>query len=73
MRINLEARPPRETPSTEFVSIPELARRTGLATESVYRLARAKELPGCVQMGRRYIVNWNYFVEVSKAPITPAA
>jgi excisionase family DNA binding protein len=57
----------------EWVSIPELAVRIGMAKESVYRLARAGRLRGAVKMGRRYVVNYSAFVEASRAPITPAA
>ena len=35
----------------EWVSIPQLAERLGLAKESVYRLARAGQLRGAVKMG----------------------
>jgi hypothetical protein len=57
----------------EWVSIPVLAVRVGMAKESVYRLARAGQLRGAVKMGRRYVVNYSAFVEASRAPITPAA
>ena len=57
----------------EWVSIPQLAKRLGLAKESVYRLARTGQLRGAVKMGRRYVVNYSAFVEVSRAPMTPAA
>ncbi|MGH9105042.1 MAG: helix-turn-helix domain-containing protein [Acidimicrobiales bacterium] len=55
------------------MSIPELARRVGVAKESVYRLARTGQLRGAVKMGRRYVVNYSAFVEASRAPITDAA
>jgi len=57
----------------EWVSIPQLAERLGLAKESVYRLARAGQLRGAVKMGRRYVVNYSAVVEASRAPMTPAA
>lgn len=57
----------------EWVSVPELARRVGVAKESVYRLARAGQLRGAVKMGRRYVVNYSAFVEASKALILDAA
>jgi excisionase family DNA binding protein len=57
----------------EWVSIPQLAERLGMAKESVYRLARAGQLRGAVKMGRRYVVNYSAFVEASRAPMTPAA
>lgn len=57
----------------EWVTVPELAERIGIAKESVYRLARVGKLRGAVKMGRRYVVNYSAFVEASKAPITPAA
>lgn len=57
----------------EWVSIPELAARIGIAKESVYRLARAGQLKGAVKIGRRYVVNYSAFVEASRAPMTPAA
>ena len=61
------------TGDIEWVSIPQLAQRLGMAKESVYRLARAGQLRGAVKMGRRYVVNYSAFVEASRAPITPAA
>jgi excisionase family DNA binding protein len=61
------------TGDIEWVSIPQLAERLGLAKESVYRLARAGQLRGAVKMGRRYVVNYSAFVEASRAPMTPAA
>ncbi|HMK97623.1 MAG TPA: helix-turn-helix domain-containing protein [Acidimicrobiales bacterium] len=57
----------------EWVDIPELAARVGLAKESVYRLARSGRLRGAVRMGRRYVVNYSVFVEASKEPMTVAA
>jgi excisionase family DNA binding protein len=57
----------------EWVTVPELAERIGIAKESAYRLARVGKLRGAVKMGRRYVVNYSAFVEASKAPITPAA
>jgi excisionase family DNA binding protein len=57
----------------EWVTVPELAERIGIAKESAYRLARVGKLKGAVRMGRRYVVNYSAFVEASKAPITPAA
>jgi len=60
-------------PETEWVTVPELAERIGIAKESAYRLARVGKLKGAVKMGRRYVVNYSAFVEASKAPITPAA
>jgi excisionase family DNA binding protein len=57
----------------EWVSIPELAQRIGMAKESVYRLARAGQLRGAVKMGRRYVVNYSAFVAASREPINAAA
>jgi hypothetical protein len=39
------------TGDIEWVSIPQLAERLGMAKESVYRLARAGQLRGAVKMG----------------------
>ncbi len=61
------------TGNIEWVSIPQLAERLGMAKESIYRLARAGQLRGAVKMGRRYVVNYSAFVEASRAPMTPAA
>lgn len=57
----------------EWITIPELADRIGISKYAVYRQARLNTIPGLVRMGKRIVVNWNHFVEVSKAPITPAA
>jgi predicted DNA-binding transcriptional regulator AlpA len=57
----------------EWISIPELASRIGMSAEGCYRLARNGELLGAIKMGRRYVVNYAAYVELSKAPITPAA
>ena len=41
----------------EWVTVPELAERIGIAKESAYRLTRVGRLRGAVKMGRRYVVN----------------
>lgn len=61
------------TSDIEWVTIPTLAKRLGLASESVYRLARTGRLRCAVKMGRRYVVNYSAFVETSKEPINAAA
>jgi hypothetical protein len=53
----------------EWISVPELARRIGLSKESLYRLARVDALPGAVQLGRRYTVNYSAFCAASKPTI----
>jgi predicted DNA-binding transcriptional regulator AlpA len=62
-----------ESTATEFVSIPELAKRVGTSEEHLYRLARRSELPGVIRLGHRYVVNYGVFVEASRVPITSAA
>jgi predicted DNA-binding transcriptional regulator AlpA len=71
--VNGRASTERATEGVEWVNIPELARRIGLSKEAVYRLARTNAIPGLVTMGRRRVVNYTYFVEASKLPITAAA
>jgi excisionase family DNA binding protein len=63
----------RATSDIEWVTIPTLAKRLGLASESIYRLARSGQLRCAVKMGRRYVVNYSAFVETSKEPINAAA
>lgn len=46
---------------SEWVSGPELARRIGVSPQTVYKLARAKRLPGAVYIGRRLIINYPRF------------
>lgn len=46
----------------EWISGPELARRLGVSPETIYKLARARELPGAVYMGRRLIINYTAFL-----------
>ena len=57
----------------QWLSVPQLAKRIGLSREAVYRLARAGELPACIKLGKRYVVNYSAFLEASRAGITPAA
>jgi len=49
----------------EWVTVPELAERIGIAKESAYRLARVGKLRRDVKMGRRDVVNYSAFVEPS--------
>ena len=49
-------------PDTEFISIPEWARRVGISHESGYKAARLGQIPGCFVIGRLYRVNWPVFV-----------
>ena len=58
---------------TEWISVPELATRIGVSAEACYRLARAGNLPATVRLGRRYVVNYSAFVELSSSPMTEAA
>jgi predicted DNA-binding transcriptional regulator AlpA len=50
----------------EFLDIPVVAKRVGVSAEHLYRLARIGQLPGCVPLGRRYVVNWLVFLAASK-------
>jgi predicted DNA-binding transcriptional regulator AlpA len=59
--------------ATEFVTIPELAQRVHMSAEHLYRLARIGKLPGAIQLGRRYVVNWEAFVAFSNPPMTPSS
>lgn len=49
----------------EFISIPEWGRRVGISRNAAYRAARLGVISGCIQVGKRYIVNWPAFVERS--------
>jgi predicted DNA-binding transcriptional regulator AlpA len=73
LSLHLRRSAPAQPYKIEWVSIPELAERIGMAKESVYRLARAGQFPGAVKMGRRYIVNYSAFVAASSEPINAAA
>jgi excisionase family DNA binding protein len=46
----------------QFIQIPELAERLGCSAEHLYRLARNGKLPGCIPLGRRYVVNVDVFL-----------
>jgi hypothetical protein len=46
---------------TEFISIPEWARRVGVSADSAYKAARLGRIPGCFSIGRLYRVNWLAF------------
>lgn len=48
--------------ATEFISIPEWARRLGVSADSAYKAARLGQIPGCFAIGRLYRVNWPVFV-----------
>lgn len=63
----------RPTPrlDAEWIPIPELARRINMSKEAVCRLARVGQLPGAIQMGRRYVVNYHADVEVSAGRSSP--
>jgi predicted DNA-binding transcriptional regulator AlpA len=50
------------TKRQQFIDIPVLAERIGVSAEHLYRLARKGDLPGCVKLGRRYVVNWPVFI-----------
>ena len=47
---------------TEFITIPEWARRLGISPDSAYKAARLGQIPGCFAIGRLYRVNWPVFV-----------
>ena len=47
---------------SEFISIPEWARRVGISDESGYKAARSGQIPGCFLIGRLHRVNWPVFV-----------
>jgi hypothetical protein len=47
---------------TEFISIPEWARRVGISADPAYKAARTGNIPGCFAIGRLYRVNWPVFV-----------
>jgi hypothetical protein len=49
----------------EFISIPEWGRRVGISRNAAYRAARLGSISGCIQVGKRYIVNWSAFVQRS--------
>jgi hypothetical protein len=50
LSLHLRRSAPAHPYKIEWVSIPELAERIGMAKESVYRLARAGQFPGAVKM-----------------------
>ena len=43
------------------VSIPQLARRTGLSEALLYQKANLGELPGCRRIGKRFLVHLETF------------
>lgn len=43
---------------TQFISVPEWARRVGVSKDSAYKAARLGQIPGCFVIGRLYRVNW---------------
>ena len=49
------------------VSIPDLARMTGLSEGLLYIKANAGELPGCRRVGKRFLVHVETFGEWLKA------
>ena len=50
-----------ETPMA--VSIPELARMTGLSEALLYQKANEDTLPGCRRLGKRFLVHVETFEE----------
>jgi hypothetical protein len=55
----------------EFITCQELARRIHVHPETVYRQARAGQVPGSSRMGTRVFINWTCYVETTKT--APAA
>ena len=62
-----------EVGTSEFISIPEWARRLEISKDSAYKAARLGQIPGCFAIGRLYRVNWGAFVEQSANRADPAA
>ena len=56
-----------ERPDSEFISIPEWARRVRVSADSAYKAARLGQIPGCFAIGRLYRVNWPVFIERAAA------
>ena len=51
------------------VSIPQLARLTGLSEGTLYMRANQSELPGCRKIGARWLVHLETFEEFLKTGI----
>ena len=49
------------------VSIPELARRTGLSEGLLYQMARESRLPGCRRFNSRFAIHLETFEEWLKS------
>ncbi len=60
-----------EEPDVEWITVPELAKRTRAGKEdryekgALYRPAHAHKLPATTQVGRRFFVNYPAFVSLS--------
>ena len=63
--MTLKTQPAEETPLA--VSIPRLARLTGISEGTLYRRANDGSLPGCRKLGKRILVHLETFNEYMKS------
>jgi excisionase family DNA binding protein len=53
------------SPSIEFITVPEFARRVGVARETAYRLVKRQEVPGTVKLGQNIRIRWDLWLRAS--------
>lgn len=55
---------PAEWP-VEFITVPEFARRVGVARETAYRLVKRHEVPGTVKLGQTIRIRWDLWLRAT--------